>query len=73
MSLCDLKPGEIGIIESIQGDEKLTKRLFALGCIEGTQIQLKRIAPLGDPIVINFRGFDLAIRKNDAKNISLSI
>ena len=73
MSLCDLKPGEIGIIKSIQGDLKLMKRLFALGCIEGTEVKFKRSAPLGDPIVINFRGFDLAIRKKDAKNISLSI
>ncbi len=73
MYLCDLKPGETGIIESIQGNEKLTKRLFALGCIEGTEIKFKGTAPLGDPIVINFRGFDLAIRKKDAKNILLSI
>lgn len=73
MSLCDLKPGDIGIIKSIEGDSKLMKRLFALGCIEGTQVQFKRTAPLGDPIVINFRGFDLAIRKRDAENISLSV
>ena len=34
------------------------KRLFALGCIEGTEVLLRRRAPLGDPIIINFRGFD---------------
>ncbi|SFC56815.1 FeoA family protein [Clostridium uliginosum] len=73
MCLCDLKPGEKGIIASVQGDLKLKKRLFALGCIEGTEVEFKRRAPLGDPIVITFRGFDLAIRKNDAKNILLSI
>lgn len=67
MSLCDLKPGDIGIIKSIQGDSKLIKRLLALGCIEGTKIQFKRTAPLGDPIVVNFRGFDLAIRKKMLK------
>ena len=58
MCLCELELGEIGTINEIKGDSKLTKRLWALGCIEGTKIQLKRVAP-----------FDLAIRKKDAKNI----
>ena len=71
MSICNLKQGERGIISSIKGDSKLIKRLFALGCIEGTEVELRRTAPLGDPIIINFRGFDLAIRKNDAKHILL--
>ncbi|WP_297429387.1 ferrous iron transport protein A [Clostridium sp.] len=71
MCICNLSPGERGIITSIKGDSKLIKRLFALGCIEGTEVELRRTAPLGDPIIINFRGFDLAIRKNDAKNIHL--
>ena len=69
MFLSELKIGEIGIIDEIKGDSKLIKRLFALGCIEGTKIQLKRVAPLGDPIIVNLRGFDLAIRKKDAKKI----
>ncbi|WP_138202920.1 FeoA family protein [Haloimpatiens lingqiaonensis] len=69
MCLCDLKPGKMAYINNINGNEKLTKRLLALGCIEGTEVMLKRTAPLGDPIIINFRGFDLAIRKKDAKNI----
>lgn len=71
MSICDLKLGQIGTIDKISGDEKLTKRLLALGCIEGTEITLKRIAPLGDPLIVNLRGFDLAIRKKDARNIFL--
>ncbi|MDB2124463.1 FeoA family protein [Clostridium paraputrificum] len=69
MCLCELELGEIGTINEIKGDSKLTKRLWALGCIEGTKIQLKMVAPLGDPIIVNLRGFDLAIRKKDAKNI----
>lgn len=71
MELINLKPGEHGIIDIIKGDSKLTKRLLALGCIEGTEIIMKMAAPLGDPLIINFRGFDLAIRKKDAKNIIL--
>lgn len=71
MSICDLKLGQKAFIKSINGDEKLAKRLLALGCIEGTEVMLKNLAPFGDPLVINLRGFDLAIRKKDAKNIAL--
>ncbi|MCQ1528274.1 FeoA family protein [Lutispora saccharofermentans] len=71
MCLFDLKPGQQGYIDSISGDDKLAKRLLALGCIEGTPVQVKLVAPLGDPIIINLRGFNLAIRKKDAKNIHL--
>lgn len=71
MSILDLKPGEQGFVEYIYGNEKLSKRLLALGCIEGTKVTFKTSAPLGDPIIINIRGFDLAIRKKDAKNITL--
>jgi ferrous iron transport protein A len=73
MSICDLKLGETGMIKSISGNEKLVKRLLALGCIEGTEVLLKNCAPLGDPIVINLRGFNLAIRKKDAQNISVNV
>lgn len=71
MCLCDLRVGQIATIKSVEGNEKLMKRLLALGCIEGTKVEMKRIAPLGDPIIVSFRGFDLAIRKKDAKNIFL--
>lgn len=71
MNLCSLKPGEKAVVLSIKGDTKLMKRLFALGCIEGTTIECKRYAPFGDPMIVKFRGFDLAIRKKDAKYISI--
>jgi ferrous iron transport protein A len=69
MSVFDLRPGEMGIIDNIVGDNRLAKRLLALGCIEGTEVTVKTAAPFGDPIIINLRGFNLAIRKKDAKNI----
>jgi len=69
ISIYDLKPGDKAFIDSIYGDDKFAKRLLALGFIEGTEVKLIATAPLGDPIIINLRGFNLAIRKNDAKNI----
>ncbi|HEY5562867.1 MAG TPA: ferrous iron transport protein A [Clostridiaceae bacterium] len=69
MSICDLKVGESATIDFLSGEEKLIKRLLSLGCTQGTEILLKNTAPLGDPIVVNLRGFSLAIRKKDAKGI----
>ncbi len=71
MTVYDLGIGQTGIIDDIKGNEKLAKRLLALGCIDNTKIEVKKIAPLGDPIIIRFRGFDMAIRKSDAKSILL--
>lgn len=69
MSICDLKLGEKARVNSITGNAKLKKRLMSLGCTEGAEIRLKNRAPLGDPLVINFRGCDFCIRKKDAENI----
>lgn len=71
MSINNLKIGDIGIIDYIAGNDKLTKRLLSLGCTKGTSIKLKRKAPLGDPIILTVRGFDIALRKKDAKYIHL--
>ncbi|MCR8746931.1 FeoA family protein [Romboutsia lituseburensis] len=71
MTVHDLKIGQKAIIKVINSDEKIKKRLLALGCVEGTEIQVKKVAPLSDPIVVTFRGFDMAIRKNTAQKIQV--
>lgn len=69
MSVFDLKPGQSAVIDMVGGDKRLSRRLKAMGFIEGTEVTVKTSAPFGDPIIINIRGFNLAIRKKDAKNI----
>lgn len=71
MTVYDLKVGQKGLVNNIGGNTKLAKRLLALGCINNTEIEVRNIAPFGDPIVVRFRGLDLAIRKVDARNILL--
>lgn len=73
MTIFSMKIGQAGTVRDISGDPRLAKRLRALGCVKGTQVRVKLVAPLGDPILISFRGFDLAIRKRDAKNIYLNV
>ena len=69
MTIYNLKPGNKGLIQEVACDAKLAKRLLALGFVEGTEIVVKNTAPLGDPIIVNLRGTDLALRKKDAKLI----
>ncbi|HCW74611.1 MAG TPA: ferrous iron transport protein A [Clostridiaceae bacterium] len=69
MCVNDLKLGEKAFVQNVSGDEKLVKRLSALGCTEGCQIEVVNRAPLGDPIVLSLRGSNMAIRRKDAGNI----
>lgn len=73
MTIYDLKPGQTALIDSVLGNDKLVKRLQALGCVEGSRITMKYSAPFGDPLVIDLKGTTLALRKKDAKNISITL
>ncbi len=66
-------PGEKATVLGFDHDSEFTKQLLRLGLTPGTEITLKRKAPLGDPVEIGFRGFSLAIRPNEAKQLLLVI
>ncbi len=67
--LSDLKIRETGTIESYVGESSIQSRLKELGLVAGTKVKVKRFAPLGDPMEIEIRGYNLSIRKEDAKQI----
>ncbi len=69
VALDQLKTGERGVIQGYQSEEDLHYRLKELGLVTGTQILVKRFAPLGDPMEIVLRGYSLSIRKQDAAKI----
>lgn len=69
VSLDQLKAGKRGVIQGYQSEEDLHYRLKELGLVNGTQILVKRFAPLGDPMEIVLRGYSLSIRKQDASKI----
>ena len=66
----DLIPGEKAVIKSIT-DNELSLKLLEMGCIPGNEIQLKFVAPLGDPICILVEGYLLALRKEEASMIEI--
>jgi len=69
MTLDLLKVNEIGIITGYEGNSSTRKQLLAMGLTRNTQVQVVRVAPLGDPIEIKLRGFSLTLRKSDAAQI----
>ena len=71
MTLDKLKLGETALIKRIDGAGALRKRLLEMGLTPRTKIMARKTAPLGDPLEICIRGYELAIRLEDAKKIVL--
>lgn len=71
MSIDDLKIGQSGIITAVGGEGALRLRFLDMGLIPGTKVLLQKVAPMGDPIQIRVRGYELTIRKADARMIEI--
>ena len=71
MTINYLKIGQQGIISAVGGEGPLRLRFLDMGLIPGTQVILQKIAPMGDPIQIRLRGYELTIRREDAQKITL--
>ena len=62
-------PDERGIIVRVGGMGEIRRRLLDMGVVAGSEVEVQRVAPLGDPIQIKVKGYDLALRKNEAEKI----
>lgn len=71
MRLDLLKTGESAVITKVGGEGPLRLRLLDMGLIPKTTIKIQKVAPLGDPIQLLIRGYDLTIRKEDAAVIEV--
>ncbi len=69
--LSELKPGESGTVRKVEGDKAIRQRMMAMGLVNGAEVQVKRIAPLGDPIEFSVRGYSLSLRKSEAHAIHI--
>lgn len=68
-TLTSIQPGTCGTILEISLNEESRSRLMELGLVIGTEVELLRFAPLGDPLEIRFRGCHLTLRKHEADQI----
>jgi ferrous iron transport protein A len=70
-SLDKLKPGEMGVIETVGGEGALRRRLLDMGLTPGTKVSVRKVAPMGDPLELSLRGYELTLRGDDARIIRM--
>ena len=70
-TLKDVKIGETVKVVRIHGEGALKRRIMDMGITKGVEIYVRKVAPLGDPVEINVRGYELSLRKNDAELIEV--
>lgn len=71
-TLKDLKVGQSGKVVKIHGEGALKRRIMDMGITKGVLITVRKVAPLGDPMELNLRGYELSLRKADAEMIEIA-
>lgn len=65
--------GEHGVVRFVSGEGKIKRRLFDMGITPGAEILLRKKAPLGDPLEVTVRGYELTLRKTEAQNVQMEV
>lgn len=69
--LANLAPGEFGTVLEVGGEAEVRHRLLEMGLTSGTQVRMIRIAPFGDPVELQVRGYRLSVRKAEAATVAV--
>ncbi|WP_367926132.1 ferrous iron transport protein A [uncultured Ruthenibacterium sp.] len=70
-TLKNAKVGQTVTVRRLHGDGPLKRRIMDMGITKGVQIQVRKVAPLGDPMELNVRGYELSVRRADAEMIEV--
>ena len=70
-TLKEVKVGENAKVKKLHGEGTVKRRIMDMGITKGTEVHIRKVAPLGDPIEINVRGYELSLRKADAEMIEV--
>ena len=71
--LSEFVPGESGKVTNVRGEGRIRRRLFDMGITPGAEVLMRKRAPLGDPIEITVRGYELTLRKGEAECVSVEV
>lgn len=71
-TLRDVNIGETVTVAKVSGEGAIRRRILDMGIVKGTTITVQKVAPLGDPIEITVRGYELSLRKSEAENITVT-
>lgn len=69
--LSEFSVGEVGVVKSVMAEKKIKRRLFDMGVTPSTEILLRKKAPLGDPLELTLRGYELTLRKDEAECVTM--
>ena len=69
--LSEFTIGEMGVVKTVGGEGAIRRRLFDMGVTPGAEITLRKKAPLGDPIEVKLRGYELTLRKTEAELVTM--
>jgi ferrous iron transport protein A len=72
LTLDQLRPGERGRVLSLEGDDSLAQRLLEMGMLEGEEVEVLALAPLGDPLEVRLRDYRLSLRRREAARIRVA-
>ena len=71
--LDEFQIGKTGLIKKVEGEGRLRRRLFDMGVTPGATVYLRKKAPLGDPLEVTIRGYELTLRKSEAALVLLEV
>ena len=71
--LSEFSVGEKGVVKTVSGEGRLRRRLFDMGVTPGAEVLLRKKAPLGDPIEITIRSYELTLRKTEAELVTMEV
>lgn len=71
MTLGEAEVGSIVVVAKIEGDSAYKRRIMDMGITKGSELYIRKVAPLGDPVEITVRGYELSVRKNDAQCVQV--
>ena len=72
MTLNEVKVGETARVVRLNGEGAVKRRIMDMGITKGTEVTVRKIAPLGDPIELTVRGYELSIRKDEASKVEVA-
>lgn len=70
-TLRDVKIGDTAKVVKLHGEGALKRRIMDMGITRGVEVYVRKVAPLGDPLEVTVRGYELSVRKGDAESIEI--
>jgi Fe2+ transport system protein FeoA len=71
--LHEMKRSDKGRVTNVVGERNIRQRLMDMGLVNGSEVEIQQVAPLGDPIEIKIKGYNLSLRKNEAAAVNIEV